>query len=231
MNSGKRLGKEKPAGRKSTGGIVSVVKDGRAPLSPDMKPCGYCGRQNDDAALHCIECGTSFTGEHGRKFADVWHWTPKSPLGFAFASGLGTILICTGIFFSLEGNLLAISRTPSFGETGVPTEIVSFSLTFSHPAITLTVFSLGVLTFTFFTCYNRCRKESHGILTAIIAVAVIALLTIAPSLTSSLFSLVWFVPMVLIGVGAGSSIGYYAIAVLQVLVGIWLLGWLKRRNV
>ena len=195
------------------------------------KPCGYCGRQNDDAALHCIECGTSFTGEHGRKFADVWRWTPKSPLGFAFASGLGATLICTAIFFSLGGNLLAVSGTPSFGGTGVPTEIISFSLRFSHPAITLTLFSVGVLTFTFFACYNRCQKESQGVLTAIITVAAIALLTIAPSLTSSLFSLAWFVPMVLIGVGAGSFIDYYAIAVLQILVGIWLLGWLKRRDV
>ncbi len=178
-----------------------------------------------------MACGTPFTTEAPGKFADVVHWTPKSPLGSAFASGLGAILICTAVFFSLGGNLLDISRTPSFGETGVPTEILDFSFRFSHPAITLTLFSLSVLTFTFFTCYNRCQKESHGILTAIIAVAVIALLTIAPALTSSLFSFVWFVPMVLIGMGMGSPIGYYSAAAIQILLGVGLLGWFRRHSV
>ena len=25
-----------------------------------MKRCGYCGQQNEEAATHCIECGTEF---------------------------------------------------------------------------------------------------------------------------------------------------------------------------
>ena len=25
-----------------------------------MKCCGYCGRENDDAALRCLDCGTEF---------------------------------------------------------------------------------------------------------------------------------------------------------------------------
>jgi hypothetical protein len=27
-----------------------------------MKPCGYCGRENEDEAIHCTECGTLFEG-------------------------------------------------------------------------------------------------------------------------------------------------------------------------
>mgnify|MGYP001560361917 FL=1 len=25
-----------------------------------MKPCAYCGRKNEDADLHCVECGSEF---------------------------------------------------------------------------------------------------------------------------------------------------------------------------
>lgn len=28
-----------------------------------MKPCGYCGRDNEDEAAHCQECGTAFKGQ------------------------------------------------------------------------------------------------------------------------------------------------------------------------
>jgi hypothetical protein len=27
-----------------------------------MKPCGYCGRENEDETVHCTECGTVFEG-------------------------------------------------------------------------------------------------------------------------------------------------------------------------
>jgi hypothetical protein len=34
-----------------------------------MKPCGYCGRENDDTAMRCMECGTPFTAEAPGKFS------------------------------------------------------------------------------------------------------------------------------------------------------------------
>jgi hypothetical protein len=101
---------------------------------------------------------------------------------------------------------------------------------FIYPAITWTLFSLGALMFTFFVCYNRCLKELHGIITAIITFGIIVLLAFGPNLEPSLSFFLWLVPVVLIGMSTGISAGYYIGAVLQIFVGVWLLGWFRRRK-
>jgi hypothetical protein len=41
-----------------------------------MKPCAYCGRDNEDAARSCRECGTEFRGDVGATSG-----TPSGPAG------------------------------------------------------------------------------------------------------------------------------------------------------
>ena len=191
-----------------------------------MKTCGYCGRENDDVATHCKECGTSFITETPGKFRDAANWTPKSPLGLTFTSGLAALLICTGIFFAIGRVMRDILRMHHIGNTGVS---ANYDVDmFIHPAITWTLFSLGALLFTFFVCYNRCLKESHGIITTIITLGIVALLTFGPMFMPSLFSFMCLLPVILIGMSTGLSAGYYIGATLQILVGAWLLGWFKR---
>ena len=31
-----------------------------------MKTCDYCGRENDDAAVRCVECGTEFAARQSQ---------------------------------------------------------------------------------------------------------------------------------------------------------------------
>jgi hypothetical protein len=38
-----------------------------------MKPCGYCGRENENDATHCKECGTSFIEALSAKLDDNTH--------------------------------------------------------------------------------------------------------------------------------------------------------------
>jgi hypothetical protein len=193
-----------------------------------MKPCEYCGRENDVTATHCCECGTPFTIEAPGKLADVVRWTPKSPLGLAFTSGLAVLLICTGIFFTVGRITRDILRMYHGGDMSVP---ASYDVTsFIYPAVTWTLFSLGALIFTFFVCYNRCQKESHCIITTIITLGIVASLTFGPMFVPSLFSFLRLVPVVLIGMSTGLSAGYYIGAALQIFIGVWLLGWFRRRK-
>ncbi len=197
-----------------------------------MKTCRYCGRENDDTAVYCGGCWKSFTTETPGKFSDVVRWTSKSPLGVAFTSGLAALFICTGIFFTIGRIMRDIVRMHHI-DNGVP---ANYDIcVFVHPAITWTLFSLGALIFTFFICYNRCQKKTHGIITAIITLGIIALLTVGLS------SLVYIpypecqvipllVPMIALGLTTGFSAGYYIGAALQIVVGAWLLGWFKPRN-
>jgi hypothetical protein len=113
-------------------------------------------------------------------------------------------------------------------DTGVPASYDVFA--FPHPAITWSLFIVGALLFTFFACYNHCLKESHGIITAIITFSIIASLTLGPMFVPSLFSFLWCMPVVLLGMGTGISAGYYIGAALQVFAGAWLLGWFRQRK-
>ena len=167
-----------------------------------MKSCGYCGRQNDDATAHCMECGTSFTIEAPGKLADVWRWTPQSSVGRAFASGLASLLICTGVFYGASRVIGDWKIHHHFGGTVMP---VTYDLTPSSPTgIPFHSFtwhsyeslvSLAALIFTFIVCHNRCQKVSYGIITAIIAFSVFGLLTVMPMFMPKLISFFWLVPM------------------------------------
>jgi hypothetical protein len=200
-----------------------------------MKPCGYCGRENDDTTMYCMECGTPFTTEVPGKFADLWHWTPQSPLGLAFTSGLAALLISTGVFYG-GSKVMGDWRMHHAGDTVTP---VMYDLTASSPTgiplhfITwysyVSLISLGALIFTFFVCYNRCQKKSHGIITAILAFGIIGLLTFMPMFVPRLISFFWLVPVLNVVVLLG-SVGFYIGAALQIFAGAWLLGWFRRQK-
>jgi hypothetical protein len=195
-----------------------------------MKTCAYCGRENDDIIEHCGGCATPFTASKTPgTFADAVNWTPTSPAELASTSGLAALLICTGIFFATcraMGDLVGMKQVI---HTAGPARYVQVG-SIVYPAITLTLFSLGMLSFTFFVCYKRCLKDSHAIFTAIATLGIIATLTLGPIFCPSLFSLLFVVPVVLIGMSTGGSIGYYIGAALQIFAGAWLLGWFKLRK-
>jgi hypothetical protein len=61
-----------------------------------MRKCGYCGRENDEAALHCVECGTGLS-------APLVSVKPASPRDWTWLEWLRYLLTClaTVLFFGL----------------------------------------------------------------------------------------------------------------------------------
>jgi hypothetical protein len=194
-----------------------------------MKKCSYCGAENPDDAVVCAIDQTPFTAESPATFADAASWTPHSPLALALTSGLAAFLICTGVFFAVGRIMLDIWRVHHPVDLGMPANYHDIG-TFIHPAITWTMFSLGMLLFTFFVCYNRCQTELHGIITTITTLCIIALPTLGPMLAPSMASFMMIAPVVLIGMSINVSAGYYIVAALQIVVGAWLLGWFRRKK-
>jgi hypothetical protein len=186
-----------------------------------MRKCSYCGAEYPDDAVVCAVDQTPLVIEPRGKIDDA----ARSPFGLAITGGLASLLICTAIYFTIGRIMRDIVRMRG-GDLGVP---ASYDVTdFIHPAITWSLFGIGALCFTFFVCYHRCLKESHGVITAIVSFAIIVSLTFGPMFAASLFNFTRLVPAVLIGMSTGSSAGYYIGAVLQVAVGVWLLAWFRR---
>jgi hypothetical protein len=186
-----------------------------------MRKCSYCGAEYPDDTVACTVDQTPLVSQPSGKIHDA----VRSPVGLAITSGLASLLICTAIYFTIGRIMRDIIRMHGV-DTGVP---ASYDVTdFIHPAITWSLFGIGALCFTFFVCYHRCLKESHGVITAIISFAIIVSLTFGPMFAASLFDFTRLVPAVLIGMSTGSSAGYYIGAALQVVVGVWLLDWFRR---
>lgn len=193
-----------------------------------MKKCSYCGAEYPDDAVMCAIDHTPFAAEAQGEFSEGLRWPPKSAFGLAFTGGLGALLICTGVFFVVGRIERDITRMYQVGDTGVPAsyDIVDFH----HAVITYSLFMVGALLFTFFACYNRCLRESHGIITALITFAVIFLQTIGHIFISSFVIFLYFVPVLVFGIALGSPIFFYVGGALQVLIGAWLLGWFRHRR-
>ena len=191
-----------------------------------MKLCGYCGRENEDAAVNCVECGTSLVPESSGASGDVVHWFPHSPIALALKIGFASVLICTGIFYAVGRVTLDMFRMFHTGG-GVP---AYYNLMFVHTVVTWTVFSIGALLFTFFVCHDRLPKELHVIVTVIATLGVIVLLTVGPGFASDLVYISLLLPAFLLGAVAGFPGGYYIGASLQILFGAWLLGWFEKRR-
>jgi hypothetical protein len=186
-----------------------------------MRKCSYCGAEYTDDAVACAVDQTPLVSEPSGKI----HNAARSSFGLAVTSGLASLLICTAIYFTI-GRIMRDIVSMRGVDSGVP---ASYDVTdFIHPAITWSLFGIGALCFTFFVCYHRCLKESHGVVTAIVSFVIIASLTFGPMFVPSLFDFDWLIPAVVIGMSTGSSAGYYIGAALQVVVGVWLLAWFRR---
>jgi hypothetical protein len=94
----------------------------------------------------------------------------------------------------------------------------------------VSLFSLGALIFTFFVCYNRCRKKSHGIITAIITFGIIGILTFLLPLAPGAVPFLWVIPLIMLLAITKVSASIYIGAAIQIIVGIWLLGCFGQRK-
>jgi hypothetical protein len=77
--------------------------------SKHMKPCSYCGRENSDGTLHCVECGTQLEAPQSpsEPATEVPTDTLKpAPTSF-FAHkkvllGAALVLVCAALYFALD---------------------------------------------------------------------------------------------------------------------------------
>lgn len=187
-----------------------------------MKKCSYCGAEYPDDALVCPIDRTPFDPESPPKISDA----ARSPLCLALTSGLASLLICTAVYFA-TGRIMRDIITARGLDRGTAPGTWG-ELSFIYPGITWSLFLIGALCFTFYVCYHRSLKESHGVVTAIVSFGIIASLVFGPMLAPGLSYLYLVFPTVLVGLGTRSSAGFYIGAVLQVIVGAWLLGRFRR---
>jgi hypothetical protein len=184
-----------------------------------MKPCDYCGRENDDAATHCRECGTPFDKEKLGTTAD-FRLTLHSPVGLAVTSGLAALLISTGVYCAVGRYSLHIFKihrpdyiVPPYAREGI----------IMYPSIGR-LLMLGFAVFTFAVCFIRCQKRWQAFMVAIITLGIMALPRFLPGLLS-------VVPAFMIGILMNSTTGFYIGSALQIGIGAWLLGWYSQRKV
>ena len=69
-----------------------------------MKHCGYCGRENSDAAANCLECGTQF-------IEPAIPATGTQPHGRTWLRGGGRLLVYVGLILGI-GLLYLLSFGP-----------------------------------------------------------------------------------------------------------------------
>jgi hypothetical protein len=165
-----------------------------------MKSCGYCGRENDDPAASCHECGTSFpvSSDHLAKVppeSTAAPWSSRRVSG-----GLGVILICSGV-------VLATSKSfPALYAFGLFLDIWLFVL-----AIAATALALYAGTICCDTQWSRVVFTF--VVMGILALGGWGLLRAVPELSSQ-----------------GSPAVVYGGAASLVLIGAFLLARLARRK-
>jgi hypothetical protein len=185
-----------------------------------MKPCDYCGRENDDAATHCRECATSFDKETPGTSVD-FRRTLQSPVGLAVTSGLAALLISTGVYCAVGRYSLHLYHIHHPDSIFTPPN--------GHDAIIMyksveRILMLGFAVFTFAVCFMRCQKRWKAFVVAVITLGILALPRFLPGSLS-------VVPAFVIGISMNSSTGFYIGSALQIGIGAWLLGWFSRRKI
>lgn len=184
-----------------------------------MKSCDYCGRENDDLATHCRECGTSF--DKVPSTSGDFRLKLQSPVGLAVTSGLAALFISTGIYCAIGRFSLHLYHLHH------PDAI--FQPPYGHDAIIMyksveRILMLGFAVFTFAVCFMRCQKRWQAFIVGIIVLGILALPRFFPGSLAA-------VPAFIIGMGTNSSFGFYIGSVLQIVFGAWLLGWFSRRRI
>jgi hypothetical protein len=132
---------------------------------------------------------------------------------------LAAILISTGIYCAVGRVSLYVFKSHH------PASIVpphARDAIIMYPSIGR-LLMVGFAVFTFAVCWVRCQKRWQAIVVAIFALGIMALPLFSPGLLS-------IVPALAIGVATDSSAGYYIVAALQICVGVWLLGWFRRKK-
>jgi hypothetical protein len=193
-----------------------------------MQTCGYCGKSSDEHFTYCTGCGATLVSGNAhttRSFAEIARWRPTSPFGVAVAASAGAFLISTGVYFAVGRVNLDVLRLSHREEIDLLffTPVVMFSRYVSP------LLGIAAVCFIWFAAYRRCEARLHAFLSAVTASLATALFLFGPRFVPELFTLLWL-PVTLIGIGTGISLGYYFGAALQLAIGAWLLGWFSRRN-
>jgi|ERR1022692_2444780 hypothetical protein len=179
-----------------------------------MKACRYCGRQNNEEALHCSECATPFTVDSpSGGLAPVL----VSPLAFLITTGFGILLIALALFFAVGRALAEVGIIPG----KPPTESVYSLFTSSMPAPFI---ALVVIYPVFLFCRARFLK-ARTFSTAAIVVLLVVFSLLPRVVPASVW--LWCAPASLFGGGSSSPFGYYFGAALQSAIGVWLLIWFR----
>lgn len=75
-------------------------------VSNNVKPCGYCGRDNGDAAIFCQECGTSLTESDAKDPSlvdDVEQIDSRLPLWIVLIANVAILAITLQFFRTTPG--------------------------------------------------------------------------------------------------------------------------------
>lgn len=121
-----------------------------------MKVCGYCGRENDEVALRCRECGNSFAvGPPSRPDDSSGPEVVPSFLS-TVAGGLAVVLICTGIVVLTRRILPAIYL--------LSLSLVAWMVVLTFVALALTLYAGSVC----------CRTQLNRVAFTFVVLAVLA---------------------------------------------------------
>ena len=181
-----------------------------------MKACGYCGRKNEETAEHCSECATPFVAD-APDTPKILTRTVESGLRLALLNGFGILLILLALFFTI-GRLYAEYRMPP---QQMPSYVAYsvFSSTAPAPFIVL-VAAVPI----FFVCRARSRQRRSGIITAVVIIGIAAVVIVLAKIMPMIV-MFWCWPALLIGSATRSSFGFYIGALLQIVIGAWLVIW------
>jgi len=190
-----------------------------------IKTCGYCGRENAADALNCRECGTALEQEQPGEIRQILK-SPiaKSSAAVAIATGLAAFLISTGVFCAAGRASVEQSPLPKNpflpGETTMyaSREIISYNATVGR------FLMLAIILFTIALCWMRCHKRWQAILAAAITLGIMAAILFLPGCLI-------LMPSFALGMTLDSAAVYYIAAMVQIIIGVLLLYWFRRREV
>ena len=99
-----------------------------------MKKCAYCGRENDDAAGRCRECGTEFA-------ARSFEAQPAAPRDWTWVEWLRYVLSYAGMVFFI-GLIYLLSLGPverCLFKVSPRTSTITTNTVNGHPVLTTTI--------------------------------------------------------------------------------------------
>ena len=181
-----------------------------------MKRCSYCGAEYPDDATECAVDKTPFVADT-TSTPQILSRTVESGLKLALLNGFGILLILLALFFAI-GRLYAEHRMP-------PRQIsnyIRFDVFTSTTPAPFIVLAAAVPIF--FVCRARSRERRYGIISAIVIILIAGVLSLLTKIIPTMM-MMWCLPALLFGRDSDSSFGFYFGAVLQIVIGAWLVIW------